>query len=141
VVERFSVSLEHELLERFDKLIEVQKYDNRSEAIRDLIRDDLNKRDWEEDGDVIGVVSFVYDHHQPNLQSRLTSLQHDHHEHILSTTHVHVNHDDCLEVVIVSGRAHEVRDLHRSLASLRGVRNCYLSTTGSGGKEHHNAHE
>ena len=141
MVERFSVSLERELLERFDKLIEGQRYDNRSEAIRDLIRDDLNRKEWEEDGHVIGVISLVYDHHQPNLQSRLTTLQHDHHERILSTTHVHVSHDDCLEVVIVSGRAREVRELHQSLAAVKGVRNCYLSTTGTGNEEDQHAHE
>ena len=136
MLRRFSVSLEESLLDRFDEYIAAHSYSNRSEAVRDLIRDSFLRRDWEEDGSVIGVISLVYDHSQPKLQARITELQHDCHDQIISTTHVHVDHDDCLEVIIANGNARRVSALADALSAVRGVRNCSLSTTGTGGGLH-----
>jgi CopG family transcriptional regulator, nickel-responsive regulator len=140
MVKRFSVSLEVSLLDRFDEYIAGRSYNNRSEAVRDLIRDSFVRRDWEEDGTAIGVISLIYDHSQPQLQARITQLQHDCHDQIISTTHVHVDHHDCLEVIIVSGNARSISALSDTLSALRGVRNCSLSTTGTDIADHDHPH-
>jgi len=134
MLKRFSISLEEGLLERFDHYIQARQYDNRSEAIRDLIRKALIRREWQDDKPVMGVISLVYDHHQPNLQERITEVQHGHHHQIVSSTHVHMDHDNCLEVIIVRGRAGEIRELADRLIALRGVRdgNLAMSSTGQG---------
>ena len=132
MLKRFSISLEDNLLEIFDEHIKARSYSNRSEAIRDLIRKAFVKTEWEEDRQIMGVISLVYDHHQPNLQEKLTEIQHDFHHQVVSTTHVHMDHYNCLEVVIIKGKAGSVVELADGLRSLKGVRNCNLamSTTG-----------
>lgn len=134
MLKRFSISLEDHLLDTFDVYIKAQSYNNRSEAIRDLIRKALIKRDWETDNMVMGVITLVYDHHQHQLQEKVTEVQHDFHHHIVSTTHVHMDHHNCLEVIIVRGKAQEVQDLADKLIALRGVRDGSLamSSTGEG---------
>ena len=131
---RFGVSLDGKLLELFDRAIESRGYTSRSEAIRDLIRADLVTREWEESKEVVGVIMLVYDHHRRQLQEAVTELQHRHLEEIISTQHVHLDHNNCLEVVIVRGRSGPVRELAGRLQALRGVKHCSLSmsTTGSG---------
>jgi CopG family transcriptional regulator, nickel-responsive regulator len=94
MLRRFSISLEESLLEVVDSYIESHKYDNLSESIRDLIRKAFIKNEWKEDKKIIGVISLVYDHHQRQLQQRLTEIQHDYHHHIVSTTHIHMDHDN-----------------------------------------------
>ena len=128
--------MEDSLLDDFDDFIQERHYQNRSEAIRDLIRNRIIEKQWEEDKDVMGVISLVYDHHQHKLQEKVTELQHDFHHQIVSTTHVHMDHHNCLEVIIVRGKAGDVRRLADSLKALRGVRNANLSM-GSTGKELH----
>lgn len=132
MIKRFTISLDEKLLEQFDTAIKEQKYVNRSEAIRDLIRSSFVAEEWQADKDVVGVISMVYDHHQPKLQEKVTEIQHDHHHQIVSATHIHMDHHNCLEVVIVKGQAGSVKELTDRLRSLRGVRNCKLamSTTG-----------
>ena len=132
MLRRFSVSLEENLLELFDVYIQSHKYTNRSEAVRDLIRKAFVINEWEADKRVMGVISLVYDHHQRQLQERLTEIQHDYHHHIVSTTHVHMDHHNCLEVIIVQGKALEVKELADKLISSRGVRdgNLAMSSTG-----------
>ncbi len=132
MLQRFSISLEESLLEIFDAYIKSHKYTNRSEAIRDLIRKAFIKNEWEKDHKVMGVIVLVYDHHQCQLQERLTEIQHDYHHHIISTTHVHMDHHNCLEVIIVQGNALEVQELADKLISIRGVRdgNLAMSSTG-----------
>lgn len=132
MLKRFTISLDEKLLERFDTVIKEQKYVNRSEAIRDLIRSSFVEEEWQADKDVIGVISMVYDHHQPKLQEKVTEIQHDYHHQIVSATHIHMDHHNCLEVVIVKGKAGSVNELADRLRSLRGVRNCKMamSTTG-----------
>jgi CopG family transcriptional regulator, nickel-responsive regulator len=132
MLKRFSISLEEELLDIFDEHIMARSYTNRSEAIRDLIRKAYIKNEWQEDKLVMGVISLVYDHHQHKLQEKVTLVQHDFHHQIISTTHVHMDHDNCLEVIVVRGKAKEVQDLANRLSALRGVRdaNLAMSTTG-----------
>lgn len=132
MLKRFTISLDEKLLDDFDAFIGQQKYVNRSEAIRDLIRSSFVAKEWQADKDVVGVISMVYDHHQYKLQEKVTEIQHDYHHQIVSTTHVHMDHHNCLEVIIIKGKAGAVNELADRIRSLRGVRNCNLamSTTG-----------
>ncbi|GAB6176426.1 nickel-responsive transcriptional regulator NikR [Desulfobaculum senezii] len=130
---RFGVSLDSDLLDKFDKHCEEHSYQTRSEAIRDLIRNTLVKKEWEEsDREVAGTLSMVYDHHQSNLSQRLTELQHEAHELILSTLHVHLDHHNCLEVLVLKGPADRIRSLGQRLASTKGVKHGKLSLTTTG---------
>lgn len=132
MLKRFSISLQKNLLADFDHYIEQQQYNNRSEAIRDLIRKVLVRQEWSTDKKVMGVISLVYDHHQHQLQKKVTEIQHDYHQYIVSTTHVHMDHDNCLEVIIVRGKAGAIRKLADQLIALRGVKdgNLAMSSTG-----------
>lgn len=132
MLKRFSISLEEELLAQFDAFIRSRGYVNRSEAVRDLIRRDFVNDEWEEDGEVVGVVTLVYDHHQPQLQKRLADIQHDQFHLITSTTHVHMDHHNCLEVVIVKGRAAQIQNMAAQMIALRGVKNGKLTTASTG---------
>lgn len=132
MLKRFSISLEEDLLEDFDAFIRQKRYENRSEAIRDLIRSSFIRDEWQRDKDVMGVITLVYDHHQPKLQEKVTELQHDYHQQIVSTTHVHMDHDNCLEVIIVRGQAGVVKELTDRLKSLRGVRDAKLAMSSTG---------
>ncbi|CAG34821.1 nickel-responsive transcriptional regulator NikR [Desulfotalea psychrophila] len=136
MLKRFSISLDDNLLEIFDQHIAEKAYNNRSEAIRDLIRKNFVLKEWEEDRDVMGVISLIYDHHQSQLQKKVTDLQHDFHHHIVSTTHVHMDHDNCLEVIIVKGRAGDVIELADGLAALKGVRDSNLAMNSTGKSLH-----
>ena len=103
---RVGVAIDADLLERFDALISSRGYDNRSEAFRDLIRNELVEESWKSpDTEVVGSVTLVYDHHVRMLHEKLLELQHQFHEAVLSTLHVHLDHDNCLEVLIVRGQA------------------------------------
>ncbi len=132
MLKRFSISLEEDLLDDFDQVITDKKYKNRSEAIRDLIRNSFVENEWADDKDVMGVITLVYDHHQPNLQEKITELQHNFFQQIVSTTHVHMDHHNCMEVIIVRGKAAEVSRLADDLNSARGVRNCRLAMSSTG---------
>ncbi len=134
-VVRFSVSLDPMLLEQFDGRIRAQGYTNRSEAIRDLIRESLIQQEWDDAAaTVAGTVSLVYDHHELELPRRLTEIQHDHHDLIISTVHVHLDHHNCLEVLVLKGEAARVRMLGEHLVSTRGIKHGKLTftTTGAG---------
>jgi CopG family nickel-responsive transcriptional regulator len=136
MLKRFSISLEESLLEIFDEHIQAHSYNNRSEAIRDLIRKAFVKKEWQADKQVMGVISLVYDHHRPNLQEKITVVQHDYHHHIVSTTHVHMDHDNCLEVIVVKGKAKDVQDLANKLIALKGVRDGHLAMSSTGKSLH-----
>jgi CopG family nickel-responsive transcriptional regulator len=132
-MERFSATLEADLLAAFDRFLGRHGYKNRSEAVRDLIRKGLVQDEWEVGKDnVMGVISLVYDHHQPNLLNRITQLQHDSQALIISTTHVHMDHHNCLEIIIVKGKPVSVRGLADRLMALRGVKNGSLSAATTG---------
>lgn len=136
MLKRFSVSLEKHLFDQFDTYITGHGYSNRSEAVRDLIRDKLVNEKWEQDSEVAGVVSLVYDHHQPQLQERITELQHRYYKLITSTTHVHMDHHNCLEVSIVKGNAFAVQELAEKMIALRGVKSGNLTMSSTGGDLH-----
>ncbi len=136
MLKRFSVSLEEDLLEKFDDYISSHGYSNRSEAIRDLIRTTLVNEEWEQDSEVVGVVTLVYNHHQSQLQERITEIQHRFYQLITSTTHVHMDHHNCLEVTIVKGKASLVRELAEGLIALRGVKNGTLTMSSTGDHLH-----
>jgi len=132
---RIGVAIDSELLARFDELIAERGYTNRSEAFRDLIREELIERTWEApESDVVGTVTLVYNHHVRMLSEKLTDIQHDHHRHILSTLHVHLDHDNCLEVLVVQGKAKAVQRIADALISTKGVKHgrLTLTTTGEG---------
>jgi CopG family nickel-responsive transcriptional regulator len=118
---RFGVSLGGDLLDRFDAFIAERGYASRSEALRDLIRASLVEEEWRKGGEVTGAVMLVYDHRKKDLVSRLTDLQHDAHDLIISTQHIHLDHNHCLEIIAVRGRSAEVRRLADSLRSVKGV--------------------
>lgn len=129
---RFGVSVEEELLESFDELIAAQSYANRSEALRDLMRDALVKsklEDSPEDGEALGSLTLVYDHHASELNDKMNELQHDHHALVVSVLHVHVSHDDCMEVIVLRGNVREIRRLANALLSLKGVKHGELFVT------------
>lgn len=133
MVERFSASLEADLLARFDRFIARRGYGNRSEALRDLIRKALVADEWQGgDDEVVGVVTLVYDHHRPNLLNRIIRIQHESRAAVISSAHVHLDHHNCLETIIVRGRPAQVRALADSLTALKGVKNGSLSAATTG---------
>ena len=129
---RTGLSLERELLERFDTAINRRGYQNRSEAIRDLIREHLVEEAVEENKVIVGTLTMVYDHHQPNLSAKLIEAQHKAASKVLAATHVHLDHHHCLEVVILRGRSGEVKSLADRILSLRGVKHGQLTVTTTG---------
>ena len=126
---RFGVSLPKELIERFDAYIHRKKYTNRSEAIRDLIRRALIEEEITTNKSVIGVLHIIYDHHQRDLSDKLNDIQHDHHEQIISTTHVHLDHNNCLEVTLLKGNVEVIRSLSEKIIATKGVKNGKLYLT------------
>jgi CopG family nickel-responsive transcriptional regulator len=129
---RFGVSLDSDLLENFDDLIARKGYTNRSEAIRDLIRDNLVAQEWDADKETVGTVTIVYDHHVRALTDKLTSIQHDFQHLIVSGMHVHLDHDHCLEVLVVRGRGSEIKQVADTLIGTKGVKHGKLATTTTG---------
>ncbi len=129
---RFGVSLEKDLIDEFDEYISERNYKNRSEAIRDLIRADLVKKQWLCDNEVAGAVTISYDHHKRELVNNLMDIQHDFQSVIISAQHVHIDHHNCLEIIAVKGKAREVEKLASMLKSQVGVKHVALnmSTTG-----------
>lgn len=119
---RTGVALDSDLLKRFDSFIHGEGYDNRSEALRDLIRDRLNEAGLKTGGAfVVGTITLIYDHHSRLLPEKLTELQHEYHELIISTVHSHLDHDMCLEVVVVKGMLKRVQELASRLIGIKGV--------------------
>lgn len=131
-LERLSFSLERPLLDRLERLREDAGYGNRSEFLRDMIRGRLVDRAWELDEEAVGTITLVYDHHARGLNEKLTGLQHDHHEVILATTHVHLDHHHCVEVILVRGRAGRIRAIADSLGKQKGVLHGGLSMSSTG---------
>ncbi|MFB6290147.1 MAG: nickel-responsive transcriptional regulator NikR [Candidatus Bipolaricaulia bacterium] len=129
---RFGVSIGGELLEKFDEMIRERGYENRSEAIRDMIRDRLVEREWKEDDEVMGVISLLYDHRKRNLSDKLTHQQHNFHDLIISTNHLHVDEDNCLELIAVKGKGKEVKKVADKLISTKGVIHGKLLATSTG---------
>ena len=137
MIERIGISLEADLLEQFDQLIEQKGYATRSEAIRDLIRDALVQREWAEAAggeERVAVATLVYDHDSSSLAQKLAHIQHENHKAVVSALHVHMDEHNCLEVLVLRGRASEVLAMGEGLISTRGVKFGRLvpATTGQG---------
>jgi len=123
MVERIGISLERDLLRRFDRLIRRKGYSNRSEAIRDLIREKLLEQEWAAPaGKTMAAVFLIYEHEAMHLSERLTQIEHEAYHHVVSTIHVHMDHDNCLEVLILRGPGGELKRLAERLISTRGVK-------------------
>ena len=131
---RFGVSLEQDLLEKFDRLTKERSYTCRSEAIRDLIRQELIDKQWTSGGEIAGAITLIYDHHKRELVNKLMDIQHEFGDMIISSQHVHLDHNNCLEIVAVKGSPKEAQKLADSLKSVKGVKHGTLSmsTTGKG---------
>jgi CopG family nickel-responsive transcriptional regulator len=130
---RFGISIDERLLEKFDRLIDEKGYSNRSEAIRDLIRNALVDEEWTQGNEeTVGTVSLVYDHHTRDLSDKLTEHQHSHHREIISALHVHLDAHHCLEVVVIKGKARKIKKLAEELIGTKGVKHGKLMTTTTG---------
>ena len=129
---RFGVSLDKGLLAKFDRYIKKNKWASRSDALRDLIRSELVKKEWAEGEEVAGAVTLIYDHHRRDLLGRLTDLQHDYQHVVLSTQHVHLDHDHCLEIIAVKGGPEEIRKLAGTLRTIQGVKHGTLTMSATG---------
>ena len=118
---RFGISIDERLLKNFDKLIDNKGYTNRSEAVRDLIRNALVDEQWaNDDEETVGTVSLVYNHHTRELSDKLTEHQHTHHQNIVSALHIHLDAHHCLEVVVIKGKAKDIRKLADELIGTKG---------------------
>jgi len=129
---RTGLSIDRELLAKFDVAIAKRNYKNRSEAVRDLIRDHLVGEEVDSNKVVVATLTIVYDHHRPNLTEKLVDAQHHAGGSVLAATHVHLDHHNCLEVVIMKGRSKELRQLADQILSLRGVKHGQLVITSTG---------
>lgn len=118
---RFGVAMERELLGEFDALIEKRGFANRSEALRDLVRRELDKEVWQSGKPAVATITLIYDHHVRELTEKLTEIQHDYGDRILSALHVHLDHDHCLEVIAARGPARELAELSDRLTNTKGV--------------------
>ena len=130
ILSRIGIALDSELLKRFDRSIARRGYTNRSEAFRDLIRDRLvTEQTATPDATVVGTVNLIYDHHASGITEKLTEVQHEHHELVVSTSHAHLDHDSCLEVLIVHGKSSKVEQFADLLIGLKGVQHGRLVMT------------
>lgn len=118
---RFGVAMEEDTLASFDALVERRGYENRSEALRDLVRRELDREAWEQGAPSVATITLVYDHQVRELSERLTEIQHDHGEYIISTLHVHLDHDHCMEVIAARGPAGALQGMAQRLIGTRGV--------------------
>lgn len=132
-VERFSISISPKLLKKFDAILKEKGYTNRSEGIRDLIRDYIVASEWEKkEGEVVGSLTLVYDHDVRGVSDKLTDLQHNYPAQVLSGMHVHLDEHNCLEVLVIRGKAGEVKKISDQLISSRGVKHGKLVMTAAG---------
>ena len=129
---RFGISLEGELSKQFDALLRRKGYSNRSEAVRDLIRQDLVGQQWQDGDEIAGAITFIYDHHKRQLLNKITDIQHDFQKVIISSQHVHLDHDNCLEIIAVKGRPEDILKLANLLKALKGVKHGTLGMTSTG---------
>lgn len=132
---RFGVSIPTDLIRSFDEFVRRKEYHNRSEAIRDLIREKLVEETWKEEGgrtEVAGTITYVYDHHKRELVDSIIDIQHDFSGHVIASQHVHLNHTNCLEVAIVRGYPDALNDLSNKLKALKGIKHCQMTMTTTG---------
>ncbi len=131
-IARFGISLDKGLLEKFDKLIESKSYTNRSEAFRDLIRQELVKKEWQDAHEVVGAITLIYDHHKRELVNTLLDIQHEFGSCIISSQHIHIDHNNCLEILAVKDSPDKIQRLSDNLKSIKGVKHLTLSMSTTG---------
>ena len=129
---RFGISLPKDLIDKFDKLIKERNYTNRSKAFGDLIRQELVKKEWDQNKEIAGAIVLIYDHHRRELVNKLTDIQHQYQKLIISTQHIHLDHDNCLEIIAVKGTSKEAQKLSDTLISVKGVKHGTLSMSSTG---------
>ena len=129
---RFGVSLDKGLLEKFDRLIESKSYTNRSEAFRDLIRQELIQKQWQSGQEVAGAIILIYDHHKRELVNKLMDIQHEFGSCIISSQHIHIDHNNCLEILAVKDSPDKIQRLSDNLKSIKGVKHLTLSMSTTG---------
>lgn len=129
-ITRFGVSIEPDLLKKFDSSIVKKGYQTRSEAVRDLIRKSLiDKQIKKANQEVIGTLTMIYNHHVGNLTNQLLDIQHDHHHEILTSTHIHISHENCLEVLVLKGKVSSIQQLADTIKALKGIQHGELVIT------------
>lgn len=129
---RFGVSMEKSLLGEFDKFLRENGYKNRSEGIRDLIRKNIVEKEWEKGRFVAGSINLVYNHHKRELVSKIMDIQHHFHEYVISTQHIHMDEENCLEIIVVKGKAEKIISLYNYLKALKGVKYSSISKATTG---------
>jgi CopG family nickel-responsive transcriptional regulator len=129
---RFGVSLEKALLEKWDSLLNAKGYNNRSEALRDLIRQEMVKDEWSSGSEVVGAITLVYDHHKRELVNKLTNLQHDFGGLIFASQHIHIDHHNCMEIIAVKGSPKSIQALADKMRGTKGVKHGALSMATTG---------
>lgn len=129
---RLSISLESDLAVELDRLVDRSRYENRSEYVRDLIRAQLVDEEWQEGHEVLGTITLIYDHHQNGLSDKLNALQHEHHASVLASTHVHLDHHLCAEMIMLRGQPDILRGMTDSMRKLKGVLHAALAFSSTG---------
>lgn len=131
---RVSFSIEKPLLDQLENMVSGSRYENRSEFIRDMIRDHLVEQHWEKNREALGTITVIYNHHSRELSKKLTELQHHHHTSVLATTHVHLDREVCGEMIMVRGLANEIREIADLIRKQKGVLHSALSMSSTGKK-------
>jgi CopG family nickel-responsive transcriptional regulator len=130
---RQSFSMESSLWVKLERLVKKKGYTNRSEFIRDMLREQLVQQEWEDENqEVVGTITMLYDHHTRLLGEKLTDIQHDHHQAIMATTHVHLDHDLCAEMIMMRGRASRIREVADRIRQQKGVLHASLAISSTG---------
>ena len=129
---RLSFSVEEGLFNKLESLVEKNGYKNRSEFIRDIIRNMLVEEEWEQDREVVGTITLIYDHHASRLSEKLTDIQHEYHDLVLASTHVHISHSLCAEMIMVRGGSEKLKTLTNNLQSQKGVLHAGFTMTSTG---------
>jgi len=129
---RTSLSIEEDLLTKLEELTSEGQYSNRSEFIRDLIRDAIVKKEWTGDKEVVGTITLIFDHHKRELSNKLTKLQHNHHQEILASTHIHLDHHMCAEMIMVKGKASTINKIVSKLRQQVGVIHTGITMSSAG---------
>lgn len=129
---RLSISLEGELASELDRLVASSRYENRSEYVRDLIRAQLVDEEWQQGHEVLGTITLIYDHHQNGLSDKLNALQHEHHASVLASTHVHLDHHLCAEMIMLRGQPDILRELTGGMRKLKGVLHAAFALSSTG---------
>lgn len=133
-VTRVTVSIEEELLEQFEKHLAEKGYPSRSEGIKSIMRKALIEDEWHTGTEVAATISFVYDHHKPGVMQKLVEIQHDFGELVICSQHVHLDHHNCMEVIIVKGLSDRIYEFHNALKSVKGLKHSSLSAATTGGE-------